>query len=519
MTASGRTGGKPLYVPALRAGAGGDKLGARARETRMVEQGAETTVIRDLDWAVVWDAERGRQAYLRDAEIEFAGTALTYVGPRRDGPPPPGAHRIDGRGRLALPGFVNVHSHPGGEPFNKGLTEEKGSLRLGMSSLYEFMPLIRADEDGTRAAAQLAWAELLQSGVTTLVDYWPPRPHWLEDLEVSGLRGCVAPMYRSARWLTRDGHSLDYEWDEGAGREAMAAALELVDAAMAHPSGRLFGMVAPAQIDTCSEALLQASLEAARARGLPVQLHAAQSVVEFQEMTRRHGLSPLAWLEAIGFLCADAIIAHCIFLDHHDWIFWPPGGDLERLAASGAGVAHCPNVFVRRGILLQDFGRYRRLGIEIGIGTDSFPHNFLDELRWAATLCKVAGAHVEATDLAQVFEAGTLGGARLLKRDDLGRLAPGCKADLVLADLNHPAMRPLHDPLKSLVFSALERPVTDVFVDGRRVVRDGRVTTIDVAAAAAEVDRAQRDALSRVQDYDYAGRDAAALFPLTLPRL
>lgn len=484
-----------------------------------MQPSAEVTQVRNLDWAVVWDSERACHAYLRDAEVEFRGGDLTYVGPSRGQPSAPGVRTIDGRGRMALPGFVNLHSHPGGEPFNKGLTEEKGSLKLGMSSLYEFMPLIRPDEEGTRAAAQLAFAEMLKSGVTTVVDYWPPRDHWLNDLAASGLRGCVAPMYRSARWFTPDGYSISYEWDEGAGREAMAAALELVDAAREHPSGRLFGMVAPAQIDTCSEALLQASLEAARARNLPVQLHAAQSVVEFQEMTRRHGLSPLAWLEQIGFLCSDAIIAHCIFLDHHDWVFWPPGGDLERLAASGAGVAHCPNVFVRRGILLQDFGRYRRRGIEIGIGTDTFPHNFLEELRWATTLCKVAASHVEATNLADVFRAGTVGGARLLKRDDLGRLASGCKADLVLVDLDHPAMKPLHDPLKSLVFSGLERPVTDVFVDGRHVLREGAVTTIDVAAAAAEVERAQRAALARVQDHDYAGRSAETLFPRTLPTL
>src|SRR3954451_19249166 len=102
-----------------------------------------------------------------------------------------------------------------------------------------------------------------------------------------------APMFKSARWLNKNGHVVEYEWDEAAGEKAFAEALTLIDRAEQHPSGRLFGMVTPAQVDTCSEGLLRESFVEAKARGLSWQIHAAQSVSEFHEITRRHGFTPI----------------------------------------------------------------------------------------------------------------------------------------------------------------------------------------------------------------------------------
>lgn len=472
-----------------------------------------TTLIKNAEWIVAWNTATSRHEYLASADLAFDGDRIVHVGRDYRGA---ADREIDGSGRMVMPGFVNIHSHPASEPFNKGLMEERGSLRLGMSSLYEFMLLMRPDEEAKRAAALFAVGELLKSGVTTFTDYSVPREGWLEDLAGSGIRACLAPSYRSARWFTPNGHRVEYEWNEAAGREAMTAALEVIDTAARHNSGRLFGMLAPAQVDTCTEELLLASVEAAKSRNAPVQIHASQSVVEFREMVARHGKTPIEWLHDIGFLYEGAIVAHCIFVDEHSWIRWPMRGDLERMRASGASVAHCPNVFARRGILLENFGKYRKLGINIGLGTDTFPHNFLDEMRWATVLCKVGASNVEATDLAEVFHAATVGGAKALRRDDIGRLAVGCKADLSLVDLRHPSLQPLYDPLKSLVFSGLERGITDVFVDGRQVVRDGSVATIDMAAAAEAMNRGQREALARAPAGDYAHRPTERIFPPTL---
>ncbi len=474
----------------------------------------DTTCIRAADWVIAWDEAEGRHAYLRDGDVVFEGETLRHVGARFEGPVD---REIDGAGLMVMPGLVDIHSHPMSEPMNKGITDEVGSSRLGMSGLYEYMPAFRPDEEGVAASAELAYAELLMSGVTTLVDLSVAWPGWADLMARSGLRGVLAPMYRSARWYTPNGHEVLYEWDEAAGKQGLEGALSVIDRARQHPSGRLSGMLSPSQIDTCTEELLRDSLAAARERDLAIQIHAAQSVVEFNEMTRRHGITPIQWLEQIGFLGPDATIAHAIFLDHHSWVRWHGRRDLDLLAESGTSVAHCPTVFLRRGILLESLGEYLRAGVNCGLGTDTFPHNFLEELRHAGAMSRVASEDVWDLGAGDVLFAATIGGARALKRDDIGRLAPGAKADIVLVDTTHPAMRPTRDPLKSLIHGAAERAVRDVYVGGELVVRDGEVLTLDRAGAAQRVHEAQARAARRVPELDHAGRTADELVPPSLP--
>ncbi|HWK43629.1 MAG TPA: amidohydrolase family protein [Stellaceae bacterium] len=474
-----------------------------------------TTLIKNAAWVVAWDAGAGRHVYLNDADVAFTDGTLTHVGPSFIGT---ADRTIDGRGRMVMPGLVNIHAHPSSEPMSKGFMDEVGSAGLYMSSLYEYMPLFRPDPEGVKACVLVALSELLLSGVTTVADLSMAHDGWLDILGESGIRACVAPMYRSARWYTSNGHEVRYEWNEAAGREAFDNALRLIDLARQHPSGRLFGMVCPAQIDTCSAELLNDSIAVARERNVPFQLHAAQSVVEFQEITRRHGKTPIQWLEQLGVLGPSTIIGHGIFLDHHSWVHWPTRRDLDLLADTGTSVAHCPTVFQRRGITLQSAGAYLRRGINLGLGTDTYPHNLLEEIRSAAYLSRTTAGDVGDIRTTDLFNAATLGGAKALGRDDIGRLAPGMRADLAIVDVTLPAMRPLRDPIRSLVYAAAERAVRDVFVDGLQVVDNGRVTTLDYPAAAEALEEAQRRAESRVPGIDYAGRTHLEVSPLTFDR-
>lgn len=473
-----------------------------------------TTVIRNAAWIVAWNPEAGQHRYLRDADLAFRGRDIVFVGKRYDGS---ADAAIDGRGAMLMPGLVNVHSHPTSEPANKGLLEELGSPGLGQSSLYEFMPVFRISEKAATAATQVAVAELLQSGVTTICDLSGAREGWADDLAATGIRAVLCPMFRSASWRTRDGHSVEYSWDEPAGEKALRAALEVIDRANQHPSGRVSGILGPSQIDTCSEGLLKASLSEARRRGVPIQIHAAQSLVEFGEITRRHGRTPIEWLDSIGLLGPDTVIGHGIFLNDHPWVTWPHADDFRLLAKSGAQVAHCPTVFARRGIALNTLGRYMDAGITCGMGTDTFPHNMIDEMRNACYAGRVIAGSFKAVSTAHAFTAATVGGAAVLRRPDLGRLAAGCRADFSVVDLAHPYMQPVRDPLRSLVYSAGERAVRDVYVDGEQVVADGRVRTIDVAPALATLAAAQRAALEEAPRRDWAGRSVAAMSPMVFP--
>jgi len=326
-------------------------------------------------------------------------------------------------------------------------------------------------------------------------------------------------MYASARWVVRRPHLLEYEWNEQAGRQKFEDALRLCDQLAAHPSGRLSGMVSPAQIDTCTEDLLRDSIAAARQRGLPFTVHCAQAVGEFYEMVRRHGITPVQWAHQIGLTGPRTILGHGIFVDEHSWLHWWSRKDVAIMAETGTTVAHSPTPFARYGQTLEDFGKYRRAGVNMALGTDTVPQNMFEEMRWATVLARIAAEDIRSTEMADVFHAGTVGGAQGLGRDDIGKLAVGARADLVLVDLQNPWMLPARDPLRSLIFHAADRAVRDVYVDGRPVVTNGRVLTLDRAAALERLTEAQRRMEADVPARDPRGRRSEDITPLSLPMM
>ncbi len=473
---------------------------------------SETTVIRNAAWIAAWDGERHR--YLRGGDIAFTGNGITHVGGRYEG----AADRVvDGARRFAMPGLVNLHAHPHTEPAYKGVREDHGVPGMYDTGLYERMCAFALDAAGQRAGMEMAYAELLLSGVTTVVDLSGPVEGWLDCAGRSGLRIYVGPYFADAGWRIENRHELCFDWDEAAGRRAFDAAVRLIEEAERHPGGRLRGIVFPGQIETCAESTLRDAAAFARQTGRPLTTHISQSKVEFLEIVRRHGKSPLAYAADIGFLGPDAILGHALFIDEHPDIRWRGAGDLDRLAASGASVAHCPSPFARYGQAMDHFGRYRARGVNVGLGTDVAPHNLAEEMRLAILLARVMAGDLGAVDTGEMFRAATVGGAAALGRGDLGRLAAGTKADIVLLDLDHPAMRPARDPLRTFVFEAADRAVRDVFVDGRQVVQHGKPLHLDPEGAAAQLEESQARMLAEAPARDFLGRAGDDIAPRSLP--
>jgi 5-methylthioadenosine/S-adenosylhomocysteine deaminase len=473
------------------------------------------TIIKNADWAIVWQPQPGRHVYMRDVDLAFDGNTITHVGKGYSGP---ADKVVNGRKRMVMPGLVNLHSHPEHEPAYRGIREEHGLPNMYMSGLFERSQAFYSTDDEFRAAsAEFAYCELLKSGVTSLIDISRAWDGWAELMVKSGLRGFLAPGYASARWKLENDYELKYTWDEAGGRQRFDDALKIIDAAMAHPSGRLSGVVSPMQIDTCTLDLLRDSRAAAQVRGIPFTVHIAQGVSEVQEMIRRHGRTPIKWAADNSLLGPTTILGHAIFLDSHSWVRWWTKSDLKLIVDNGSTVAHCPTPFVRYGHIMENFGDYLRAGVNMGLGTDTTPHNMLEEMRKAAILARVAARDINTVSTADMLHAATIGGANAVLRQDIGRLAPGAKADIVVVDLECVEMAPVRDPLRSLVYHAAERAVRDVYIDGRQVVGDFKVLTLNQGDAAGRLAQAQERMMAAVRQRDYKGRSADEITPLCLP--
>lgn len=471
-------------------------------------------VIRNIDTIVAYDGLSGGHAYISDADIAFDDSSILHVGGRYEGPFDKEEY---GRGRMLLPGLVNIHCHSDEEPLSKGIFDDMGTPALWGQAMYEYSTLIEISEEAREASLTIMLGDLIRSGVTTLVDIAGPHDKWLPTLVKSGARTYAAPGFREARWHVEDSRRLDYHWDPARGREAFARALACVDEAEAHPSRRLGGILAPSQVETCSPELLIEATAAASSRNIPITIHAAQTMAEQEELLRRTGLTAVQYLDSLGILDEHLIIGHGIFIDSHSWTRHRTEIDMQLLAKSGATVAHCPVTFSRSGMILESIGKYRRHGVNVGIGTDTYPYNMLEEMRRALVCSRIAGKSVFDISTADVLDMATLGGSKALGRNDIGRIAVGAKPDFSLIDLDHPAMQPVYDPLRNLLHCAAERAVQAVYVDGQCILRDGKLPGLDYDSAVQVMRDALKFATTRIPANDPRGRSLSELAPLSLP--
>ncbi|HYS17231.1 MAG TPA: amidohydrolase family protein [Candidatus Binatia bacterium] len=455
---------------------------------------------------------------LRDGTVIVEGDRIVSVGRRQAASAETGGETVDARDAILTPGLISTHAHIGGSPLDRSFIEDRGNPQFFYSGLFELLPVRGAaqDDEATRACVDFSMAELLRGGVTTVMEIGAASEYVAARAADYGLRVYVGLAFRSGRWLTRDGRRVEWEWDEEQGRRGLGQAIELHKRYDGAHGDLVRCFFSPAQVDTCTPDLLRASKLAADERQRPWQVHASQSVVEFNEMLARHGKTPVAWLRDLGVLGQNAILGHAIVVGGSSWTNYP-AGDVAIMADAGCSVAHAVWVFARRGVVMESFAGYRRAGVNMSLGTDTNPQSVIEAMRWAAVVSKIVERQTEATTAAHVFDAATLGGARALGRDDLGRIAPGAKADLVLWKGASWGMTPLRDPVKNIVYNATAEDVDRVWVDGRLVVDGGRVRAADERALFAALQAGGERMWPRMNRFDWAGRSADALSPQTYP--
>jgi cytosine/adenosine deaminase-related metal-dependent hydrolase len=180
-------------------------------------------------------------------------------------------------------------------------------------------------------------------------------------------------------------------------------------------------------------------------------------------------------------------------------------------------VAHAVWVFARRGIAMESFGKYLRAGVNMALGTDTCPQSMIEAMKFAAVVTKIMDRQTEYTSASDAFNAATLGGARALGRDDLGRITPGVKADVVIWDTETLSMAPVRDPVKNLVYNAQADDVDTVIIDGRVVMRNRQIPGLESRQLARNLQAAGERMWAAMPDVDRIGRDADGLSPMLYP--
>ena len=465
-------------------------------------------------WIIAFNGKE--HALLRDGVIVVEGNTVIHVGKDYSQPVD---KVIDASSYVISPGFISVHAHMMNSPLNKSFFEDTGSRQFGMSALYDYGAVdSAATEDDFRLCGEFSAAEMMKTGTTTVVELNRQNAEIAHKIiGDSGMRGYVVPAFKSGAWYTPDGKKVHYKWNEEAGMKGLEYAVDFIGKVKNTYDGRIDSMLSPYQIDTCTPELFAAAKEQAEKLGVRLQVHAAQSLVEFREIMERYGMTPIEWLHDLGILNDNLIIGHCIFITGHSSVAYPGDRDLELLAESKAYVAHCPWVFARRSIILESLSRYLKLGIPVAMGTDTFPQDLINEMRIAAVASKIYDHDTVTATARQVFDAATLTGAKALNRDDLGKIAKGAKADMVFFKADTLRMSPLRDPIKNIVYNASGEDVDKVMVDGKFVVENGKAVNLDEERIVSQFQKALDRLWPQAEKYDRAGRSMEDLSPMSIP--
>jgi 5-methylthioadenosine/S-adenosylhomocysteine deaminase len=483
---------------------------------------------------VVGFAGRGH-TLVPDGVVVYEDDRLVHVGRRFDGRVDA---EIDARGRLVCPGFIDTHVHSGhrashrlitdtgrpdffGQPFLEISVPREGT-RVGGDPRYA-RPTDADAEAGNRLLATFTVAEMLRNGITTFMEFGSQlrvQEALLVEVERLGLRAYLGAGYDSGRWVGDARGRLKRVIDEAAGRKELDGALAFIRRVDGRVGGRVRGLLAPREVETCSLELLRATRAAADELRLPIVTHAAYNVIEFYELLREHRMTPVELLERVGLLGPDLTIGHGNLIADNALLNYSGGRELELMGRHGVTVSHCPVNIARRARYLDSWPKYRAAGVNLALGSDTYPRDLIMQMRVASYFGKVISHNLFAAPAAEVFEAATLGGARAVGREDLGRLAPGAKADIVIIDLaGRDTLRfgPVRDPIKALVECGIGDDVVTVVVDGVVRMRDRVIPGVDLAAVRAQAQEAGEAVWRRVQEWDPLGRTAEQISPWSFP--
>ncbi|MCI3208238.1 MULTISPECIES: 8-oxoguanine deaminase [Pandoraea] len=432
----------------------------------------KTLLVKNAEVLVTMDAGRREIArgglYVEDNRIVAVGTSDTL--------PSTADEVLDLSGHVVIPGLVNTHHHMYQSLTRAIPAAQDGELFNWLTNLYPVWANLTPEM--IRVSTKTAMAELLLSGCTTSSDHLYIYPNGCKLDDSIEAAAEIGMRFHASRGSMSVGQSQGgLPPDRVVEREAdiLKDTQRLIETY--HDAGRyamLRVVVAPCSPFSVSRDLMRESAEMARHFGVSLHTHLAENVNDIAYSREKFGMTPAEYAQDLGWVGHDVWHAHCVQLDD---------AGIALFAKTGTGVAHCPCSNMRLASGIAPIRRMRDAGVPVGLGVDGSASNdaasMINEARQALLLQRV-GFGPSAMTAREALEIATVGGARVLGRDDIGVLAEGMAADFVAFDTRGVGMAGgLHDPVAALVFCNPGQAAYSV-VNGRVVVREGRLETLDL---------------------------------------
>src|SRR5687768_11535667 len=431
---------------------------------------------------------------------------------------------IDASGKIVCPGFVNLHVH---SQLNVGdylLTNVTKKDYLAANWFVFGAPLKEKVETPPPPAVAIgrkyALYSALRNGATTVLDPGGG-PGALDDYVTivgqTGGRVFFSPPFRSHDIFTDAQGRHYYEERPDKGRPGLKVAVDFIKKFHGAHNGRMQGILNPAQAETCEPSLLKESVAAAKELDVPLHIHAGGNFREFLEILNKHRKPVAEYLADVGILGPRTTLGHMAITGGHSRVDYPLGDEMKILAETGATVGHCPHKCAKMAFAMESFDQYLSAGVRIGLGTDTYPLDIVAEMRYASLISRLVERNAAGARAADVFNAATIGGANALGRSELGRLAPGAKADVIIINLRTTRYGPARDPINALVEYGSGADVETVIVDGELVVDNGRSTRIDEDELFAQANAGAQRAWDGWATRDWNGRSTEDIVPPAFP--
>ncbi|WP_290686307.1 MULTISPECIES: amidohydrolase family protein [unclassified Haematobacter] len=465
---------------------------------------------------IVADLPEGRRL-VENGEVVIENDRVLWVGQRFPGEV---SCRYDMGEALVGPGFVDLDALSDLDTTILGM-DNQPAWRKGRVWPSDYA--VRAREmyspDELAFQKRYAFAQLLLNGITSALPiaslFYRAWGETVAEFEAAaeaagdlGLRVWLGPAYRSGGVVLDAAGRMQPVFDEARGLAGLAEAAAFAERVHGSHGGLVSGMFAPDRVETCTEPLLRETFARAEALDMPVRLHMAQGAMELETVRRLHGMTAPAWLERLGLLSPRLIAPHATVATEDD---------LARYAANGVTVAHCPLVSGRHGSVLRSFSALKAQGVRVGMGTDTAPPDMVLNMAVGLIANRVAEGRGDAGSAAEFYDAATLAGADALRRPDLGRLAPGAKADIAVFDMADALIAPRIDPVQTLIVGATGRVTRATIVDGRIAMRGGEVAGLDLAHARRQSQEQFDRLVAQYPERTWQHPPVAEIFPPSYP--